>query len=190
MDRAGPGLAALELVLRKDVGTVAVGAVDWSQPETRKGGTFFAELVSDGRDGIAERPADLVLRLREAETVVDRERLLTEFVREEARAVLQLSSPPPSEVGFFDLGMDSLMLLDLRNRVNRALAGEYVAPNTVMFDHPSAIQLARHLNEHLAPPPDGERGVAEPPPPEEALDDPISADEFVRMLDDLDDDDV
>ena len=40
-------------------------------------------------------------------------------------------------VGFFDLGMDSLMAVEFRNRLNRALAGTYEATNTVMFDHPS-----------------------------------------------------
>ncbi|MCE2529035.1 MAG: hypothetical protein J4G11_04115, partial [Acidimicrobiia bacterium] len=33
----------------------------------------------------------------------------------------------------------------LRNRLNRAFAGEYTAPNTVVFDYPNIVDLARHL---------------------------------------------
>ena len=41
--------------------------------------------------------------------------------------------------------MDSLMAVELRNRLNRAFSEAYVAPNTVVFDHPTITDLARHL---------------------------------------------
>ena len=75
--------------------------------------------------------------------------MMVDFVREEVRSVLRLASPPPAEVGFFDLGMDSLMAVELRNRVNRALSGEYTAPNTLVFDYPNAGKLGRHLLAQL-----------------------------------------
>ena len=48
-------------------------------------------------------------------------------------------------MGFFDLGMDSLMAVELRNRLNRAFAGEYTASNTIVFDYPDVATLARYL---------------------------------------------
>ena len=42
------------------------------------------------------------------------------------------------------------MAVELRNRINRGFAGEYVASNTVVFDYPSIVGLARHLAGELA----------------------------------------
>ena len=130
-----------------------MGAVDWSRPERQ--GTerpaFLAELVSDGAgDAVSGELANLVLRLRQAESEAERGALLLEFVGDEAQSVLRLSSAPPPDVGFFELGMDSLTAVELRNRVNRGLAGEYVAPNTVVFDYPTIAKLSRHLAEELS----------------------------------------
>ena len=115
------GLEALGRVVREDSGSVAVGVVDWSRP-TPQGGeppAFLAELVSGGDE--ADAPADVVLRLRQVESEAERRALLLEFVGQEARSVLRLSSAPAPEVGFFELGMDSLTAVELRNRLNRAL---------------------------------------------------------------------
>jgi len=88
-----------------------------------------------------------------------------ELVRGMAASVLRLPQPPPPQVGFFDLGMDSLMAVELRNRINRALVGAYVAPASVVFDHPTAERLARHLLDAVsadeaeaAPEPTGDLG--------------------------------
>ena len=63
--------------------------------------------------------------------------------------MLRMTSQPSSTVSFFDLGVDSLMAVELRNRINRALAGEYTASNTVIFDYPTAASLASFLSNEL-----------------------------------------
>ena len=83
-------------------------------------------------------------RLREA-PAEERTELLESFLLRELQSVLQLSEPPSPKIGFFDLGMDSLMALELRNRLNRAFAGAYVAPGSVVFEHPDVRSLARHV---------------------------------------------
>ena len=65
------------------------------------------------------------------------------------KAVLRLPSTPAPTVGFFEMGMDSLMSVELRNRLNRALSGEYVVSNTAVFDYPNVASLAQHLTEEL-----------------------------------------
>ena len=183
------GLHALARLLREDAPSVAVSAVDWSRREPSGGETppFISELIEDGADPVSDRSGDLLERLREAPGAAQRERVLTDFVRDEMRAVLRLSSRPSPDMGFFELGMDSLTTVELRNRVNRALAGAYVAPNTVALDHPSAVQLARHLNEQLAPP-ESAPGGAETEAADGETD--LSVDDFARMLAEMDDDDV
>ena len=63
--------------------------------------------------------------------------------------MLHLRSAPSPDIGFFDLGMDSLMAVELRNRVNRVFPDDLALSNTAVFDHPDATRLARHLNERL-----------------------------------------
>ena len=91
---------------------------------------------------------DVLSRLRSA-PVAGPEEVLISFLQQEVQAVLRLSSAPSPTVGFFDLGMDSLMTVELRNRLNRAFAGEYVASNTVVFDYPDISSLASHIAEEL-----------------------------------------
>ena len=42
------------------------------------------------------------------------------------------------------------MAVELRNRINRALAGEYTAYNTVIFDFHTAASLANFLSKELS----------------------------------------
>ena len=91
---------------------------------------------------------DVLAQLREA-PVAEREGMLVSFVQDEVKAVLRLPSAPAPSVGFFDLGMDSLMSVELRNRLNQALAGELVVSATAVFDYPNVSGLARHLAEEL-----------------------------------------
>ena len=59
--------------------------------------------------------------------------------------MLRLTSPPSPEAGFFELGMDSLMAVELRNRVSRALGREVSIPNTLVFDYPDITRMAGYL---------------------------------------------
>ena len=92
--------------------------------------------------------ASLAERLR-GTPEAEREDVLVEFLQGQLKAVLQLPSPPEPDVGFFDLGMDSLMAVEFRNRLNEAFGGEYVAPMTVVFDYPDVRGLARHVAAEL-----------------------------------------
>ena len=161
------GLAALARVVREDTAAAVVAAVDWERLERdRRAPPLLDELRPECRsagpaeDGAGSGPdAGWAARIREAGSA-EREELLRAFLEEEVRSVLRLRSPPPPDVGFFDLGMDSLMALDLRKRLHQALAGVLPAPegeasgvpNTVVFDHPDVTRLARHLAARLEAP--------------------------------------
>ncbi len=143
------GLRALDRLVRDDPATAAVMAMDWP---------VFAEAVegrpplldellataADPEDDTASEADDLPGRVRAA-PAAEREGLLVSFLQREVQAVLRLPSTPAPEVGFFELGMDSLMAVELRNRLNRACADAYTAPNTLVFDYPDIATLARHL---------------------------------------------
>ena len=153
----GQALRALARLLREDVPVGAVASVDWPALGAGMGRppALVSDLAGSGGDEAAPGGAgDLAARLGGA-AAMERERLAVEFVREATRSVLRLGELPAAELGFFELGMDSLMAVELRNRLNRGLAGAYVVPNTAVFDYPTPGRLGRHLLEQLgatAPP--------------------------------------
>ncbi|MHC3412583.1 acyl carrier protein, partial [Streptomyces sp. DT17] len=93
-------------------------------------------------------PAALVARLSGLGTK-EREEALLDLVRNHAAAVLGHTGRDavPAERGFLDIGFDSLTALELRNRLN-ALTGCRLTP-TLIFDYPSAAELAAHLRQVL-----------------------------------------
>ena len=156
------GLKAFERLVRQDATTSVVMAMDWGvfEEAVEERPPFLEDLLSadaESDDGRSTSSADALTRLRET-PVSERANLLVSFLQGEVQAVLRLPSAPEPSVGFFDLGMDSLMAVELRNRLNRAFSGEYTAPNTMVFDYPDISSLARHLSGEL-----GEAGPAPAP---------------------------
>ena len=145
------GLNALERLVREDLTASTVLAADWAAYgealEARP--PFLADLLADA-DQEADAAQEDLLTLIKGAPEDSQEEILVSFLQREVQAVLRLPSLPEPAVGFFDLGMDSLMAVELRNRLNRAFAGEYTASNTVVFDYPDITALAGFLAGELA----------------------------------------
>ena len=149
------GLGVLERVIRGGEATVAAAVADW---ELYGAGAqevlpLLEELVTPtvgvgGREGAAGQAGELEDRLRAAREG-EREGLVLEFVQRELQAVLQAPSLPAPGVGFFELGMDSLMAVELWNRLNRVLGSARALSRTMVFDHPTPEALARYLSREL-----------------------------------------
>ena len=124
-------LRAFGELVRQDVTASVVAAVDWPvlAENFEERPLFLEELLVE--ESAEESPgatsADLLSQLQERSP----------------------TAPPPT-VGFFDLGMDSLMSVELRNRMNRTLAGQYVVSNTAVFDYPNLSALSAFLAGELA----------------------------------------
>ena len=147
------GLRAFDRLVRQDVTTSVVAGVDWpvfvDAVESRP--PLIAELLAaetEAGSDAADAQDDVLSRLRVA-SAAEREGVLVSFLQGELQAVLRLPSAPAPAVGFFDLGMDSLMAVELRNRLNRTFSGEYTVPNTLVFDYPNIADLAGHLAGEL-----------------------------------------
>ena len=160
------GIKALDHLVRLDSATAGVAVVDWpvfaGSLDTPP--PLFEDLLFLGEErspDSGDASSDLLTTLRET-LPEHRQRELASFLRREVQSVLRLASEPAPAVAFFDLGMDSLMAVELRNRLNRALAGALVVSNTAVFDYPDIISLARHLHEALGTVLDTGTHVVEP----------------------------
>ncbi|MCY3725621.1 MAG: SDR family NAD(P)-dependent oxidoreductase [Rhodobacteraceae bacterium] len=154
------GMNAFDRLVREDKTNSVVMAMDWSVFEDviEQQPTFLEDLLSSSTESEVSSPSlskDIISRIRET-PVAERENLLVSFLQEELQAVLRLPSIPEPTVGFFDLGMDSLMAVELRNRLNRAFGDAYSVSNTLVFDYPDITVLARHLVEELGEIPEAE----------------------------------
>jgi acyl transferase domain-containing protein/NADPH:quinone reductase-like Zn-dependent oxidoreductase/acyl carrier protein/SAM-dependent methyltransferase len=144
-------LVSLERLLGHRSPQVAVLALDLSKalealPAAR--GPLFADLVrtvppQKDRPSGPPRP-ELVDQLEQAPAGKRRGVVLT-HVRAQVLSVLGLdpSSVRDAHQGFRDLGMDSLMALELRNRLQRSVGRGL--PPTLAFDFPTIEALTGHL---------------------------------------------
>ena len=151
------GIKALDWLVHQDVTAPTVTSVDWQVAASawETPAPFFSEVLSTtGPPGPHQDSAAgdrLLSRLWDL-PAAERQPPLVEFICQELTAVMRLASSPSPSVSFFDLGMDSLMAVELRNRLNRALAGEHTVSNTAVFDYPDATSLAAHLAKELDSP--------------------------------------
>jgi NADPH:quinone reductase-like Zn-dependent oxidoreductase/short-subunit dehydrogenase/acyl carrier protein len=70
---------------------------------------------------------------------------LTEHVQRELQQILALAQPPAPQSRFLELGMDSLMAVELRNRLLGQFGSAFTISSTVVFDYPTVGALAEYL---------------------------------------------
>ncbi|NKI45064.1 type I polyketide synthase [Streptomyces physcomitrii] len=157
----GRALAGLERALGVGEGVVVVADVDWERfvPAftSRRPSPLLAQLPQaeavlvqqDRAAGAAGTTPPLVARILGLPRQ-ERGSALREHVRQAAALALGHGDAAGVDPGrsFRDLGFDSLTAVELRNTLTRDTGLRLSA--TVVFDHPSAADLARHLDAVLA----------------------------------------
>ena len=73
---------------------------------------------------------------------------LTAAVRRLVRETLEYSDEMiiDNQKGFFTIGMDSLMAVELANHLQKSLAPDYEINSTIAFDYPSITDLSHYIN--------------------------------------------
>ncbi|HKF49641.1 MAG TPA: type I polyketide synthase [Terracidiphilus sp.] len=142
---AEQGLQLLEAAIARNLTTVGVLPVDWDSLESKLASPFFSE-VAGGRSHATTEIRLQIERLPEKE----REAALLAHVCTQVRNVSGLAEHEfDPQQGFFSLGLDSLMSVDLRNRLQASLGCSL--PATIAFQYPSATSLAAHLAHLIGP---------------------------------------
>jgi acyl transferase domain-containing protein/acyl-CoA synthetase (AMP-forming)/AMP-acid ligase II/acyl carrier protein len=126
--------------------------------------SFFSRLLESPRSPSSETSGSLLSRLKEAPR--DRwEGLVASHVGEAIAAVMRLDSPRALDPArhFFELGMDSLMTLELRSRISRSLG--ISLPSSVLMRHATIEKLVMFLLGEVSGKggPDGISGGSAPP---------------------------
>lgn len=149
-------LASLQHLLLQNHPQVTVAHVEWPQfkaiYELRRSSPLLQLLP--GVDAPAAAPAvdraKAVLRQQlEGLPVGDRQEQLITVLQQEVGRVLGFGAErlPDLHSGFFDLGMDSLMALDLKGRLENSLGVSL--PGTLIFECPTVTHLADYLVDEV-----------------------------------------
>ncbi len=186
---AAEACGALGQLLSGTAPQALVGRVDWSvlKPvhEARRRRPLLARLgaapapAPKRANGVrASSSALAAQRLASAPAGMRRE-VLVELILAEVGAVLGLGvdRSVPLDTGLFELGMDSLMSVELRKRLE-GVAGRSL-PSTLTFNYPSVNALASFLDAELAPP--AQEAPAPPPAPAEEA--PAPSDDLDALSD-------
>lgn len=92
-----------------------------------------------------------LVKLLEETTINERVNFIQAYLNDIVRHVLALSETYAIEPkqGFFKMGMDSLMALEVAKIIRKSVGERFIVKETVAFDYPSVSQLAEHLLQEL-----------------------------------------
>jgi NAD(P)-dependent dehydrogenase (short-subunit alcohol dehydrogenase family)/acyl carrier protein len=149
------GLLAMQRLLESGVVQAAVLPIDWKRFLAWSGQgaipPFFADVAgiavvvpTAGATPMNSQHRDLQQQLADA-PASRRRPMVTAFVRERALRALGVDPAKPIDprTPLGDLGLDSLLAVELRNTLGRALAASL--PATLLFDYPSIEALTDYL---------------------------------------------
>jgi acyl transferase domain-containing protein/acyl carrier protein len=140
------GLNALGELLGHGTGQAIVIKANWERAAKMLGSSRPPILDHVLPSAVAATSGDSEL-LRQLYEVPEAQRasFLTEFLQREVQSFLRLAQPPAATSRFLDLGTDSLMAVELRNRLYGQFGGAFTISATAVFDYPTIKALAEYL---------------------------------------------
>ncbi|MDT5139090.1 MAG: hypothetical protein QOD58_3352, partial [Mycobacterium sp.] len=128
-----------------------VARIDWARflPLYQQAGkrSFLTEVAREVPESVSAPTTSGTTRLVEQLTlapVQQRKKLVVDYLRDVVAEVTRIEAAEiRAEAGFFDLGMDSLMAVELRRRVEHGVGKEL--PATLAMDFPRLVDVADYL---------------------------------------------
>ncbi|HTM85039.1 MAG TPA: beta-ketoacyl reductase, partial [Mycobacterium sp.] len=160
-------LGALAEVVANGTAQATVLKANWQRVAKVLGGSRppILDLVLPSAVGETTGDSELLRQLREVPEAQCAS-FITEFLQHEVQGFLRLAQPPVATSRFLDLGTDSLMAVELRNRLHSQFGGAFTINATAVFDYPTIGGLAEYLAGQLpasdSPSADTESVAAEP----------------------------
>lgn len=153
-------LAHMGFAMLHGAAQLGIFSVNWQQFENRYVFKLFEDFVKQDQSpqSAVTSESDIKRRLM---LVADanKERLLNDYVAECIARILGQEDAASINIksGFFELGMDSLTAMELKNRLQRDL--NCSLPSTLTFDFPSPQELATHLAKTFSQPDDNSQQI-------------------------------
>lgn len=175
-------LEAMGALINRDIAAITLAKIDWSvwqKTAAKTTHSLFNDLVKEdtNKQQTTEKTSKYLTELKQA-TSENRETVLQDQLISQVSLILGLSSAkrPTVQQGFADLGMDSMLSVEFRNRLQTQYA--CTLPATLVFLYPDAQKLADYLlGEILADHFDDQNAASN----EDDLED-ISLDEIAALL--------
>ena len=190
MQRIAPeaGMAILGQILESSEAQAGVIPVDWARffnhdLQIGQAPVLAALRQTHGAEASSEHASEWFETLR-AMAPKPRLQQIQEKLRGLVMRVLKLAEAPTGQRGFFDMGMDSLMALDLRSKLQAELG--FSLPSTLVFEQPSidamSAFLAANYFEGVPTQPDQATRAAEDADQTASMKD-LSQDELAALID-------
>ena len=175
------GLAILEKLLAGDSAQVAVLAIDWSKllPSLTAGGRgkLFAEIAARRPQPPVPQesaPDDELLRQLRRLPLAERSARLRLYLKREIAQFLRVGEQTiPDDEDLIQLGMDSLISLDLFQRISRDLHIR-IAPHEISAK-PTVAAMAERFARDVGPAEESADRAAPPVSPDAAVEDALAA---------------
>lgn len=150
-------LAALERMIVGDDCQICVASIEWSQLlsvyQARRSRPFFDQIQSEQIDTAIAVPTEdqITGRLQQlaATPAERRSRAIRVHLEKRIRQILRLERDIQidPDKGLFEMGMDSLMAVELKNKLEKD-AG-ITLPSTLTFNYPTIGELTGYFNDQL-----------------------------------------
>ncbi len=141
------GMRALEFVLLRQQAHVTIANIHWKNYLKK-----MVEVPTWLEDFVIEKNTknNLFTQL-EALPIEERLPMIKTYFKEQLRLVLGLSAAQilDEQKGFFDMGLDSLMAVELKNRLQADLGKSVVLNTNVIFNYPSVESMVEYLAQLL-----------------------------------------
>ena len=139
-------LGALAEVVATGTGQATVIKANWQRAAKLLGGARppILDLVLPSAVSEATGDSEMLKQLQEI-PAAQRAGFITEFLQREVQGFLRLAQPPAATSRFLDLGTDSLMAVELRNRLHSQFGGAFTISATAVFDYPTIGGLGEYL---------------------------------------------
>ena len=149
-------LSAMAEMMRHGTVQATVIAAQWQRVAKLMGPTRPPKLEHVLPKAATAQVSDgAFLKQLEKIPLAQRADFLTENLQAQLQHILGLAQPPAADSRFLELGMDSLMAVELRNGLLGQFGATVTIPSTVVFDHPTVRALAEYLASQTmgGPPP-------------------------------------